>query len=251
MERQTSAKAAARAATRASLLEAATRLILRSPAADPIGALRPVEVVRTAEPPRSNGAFYNIWPTQTDFRQDLLRHLLSVERVEVGGETVDTATALLTSADFDLVEAFRVLGNLNFQGIRDDPSYQLKQALWTRHREDPEIGELLGALYAGVTRMLTPMYAGLLHRSGRRMKDPYTLEHLAVALTALAEGVHTRWAVEPSAAPEVPPPAAMAAENDGRWTFFASVGLTTFLAMTEETRPHRRSARRATTARRG
>ena len=84
------------------------------------------------------------------------------------------------------------------------------------------------------------MYAALLHRSGRQMREPYTLEHLAVTLTALSEGVHTRWAVDPSAVPEIRPPAA-AADDDSRWTFFASVAYTTFLAMTEQTRPRRRT----------
>lgn len=234
MEQRMTAKATARAATRASLLEAATRLILESPAADPIGALRPVEVARRADPPRTNGAFYNIWPTQAEFRRDLLHHLLDVERLEVGEDTTRAATALLQAPEFDLAEACRVLGNLNFEGLRDDPGYQLKQALWTRHPGDPETRELLGRLYAGVTTMLTPMYAAILHRSGRRMRAPYTLEHLAVALAALAEGVHTRWAVDPGAVPEVPPPAV---DGAGRWTFFASVAFTTLVAMTEEAAP--------------
>jgi BetI-type transcriptional repressor, C-terminal len=239
---RTNAKATARLATRAALLDAATRLLFRSPAADPVGALRPMDVVRAADPPRSNGAFYNIWPTQADFRRELLHHILSPARSELSEETTAAAARLFTDPRASLEQTFRLVANLNFDGLTRDTALRLKQALWTRHADDPDVRELLAGLYRGVSATLIPMYELLLVRSGRRMRAPFTLEHLATAVMGLAEGLYTRWAVQPEAVPDNlgPPPDAAADTEDGvhtdtdeRWTFFASVAFTTFLGMTE------------------
>ena len=243
-----SVKTAAKQATRAALLQAATELLFEAPSADPIGALRPVDVVRRAVPPRSNGAFYNIWPTQADFRRDLLHHALSAERIEVGDETSNAAVSLLTRPDFSLEETIRVAATLNFEGLKADPALRLKQALWTRHSADPEIRELLAALYDGATAMLVPMYTAALGRAGRRMRGTYTVAQLAVALTGLAEGLHLRWAVQPSAVPDdVGPPPDLERRPDeevddrpgdgeaggGQWNLFASMAYVVITGMTE------------------
>jgi AcrR family transcriptional regulator len=264
------AKDAARQATRTALLDAATRLLFRSPAADPIGALRPMEVVRAADPPRSNGAFYNIWPTQAAFRRDLLHHVLSPARSEVGARTTYTAAERLSAGpDVSVEEAFRVAANLNFDGLRQDTSLRLKHALWTRHETDPEVRQLLAGLYEGVTDLFVPVYEAALTRAQRRMRQPYTVEHLATTLTALGEGLYTRWAVHPRAVPDDlgPPPAAATAgaptdertgepagepvggpEAHERWTFFASIAFTTFMAMTEPVAPGARAVPSAPSA---
>jgi BetI-type transcriptional repressor, C-terminal len=244
-----SAKTAARQATRAALLEAATAMLFEAPSADPIGALRPADVVRRTVPPRSNGAFYNIWPTQADFRRDLLHHALSADRIEVGDETSNAAAALLAQPDFSLAETIRVAATLNFEGLKADPALRLKQALWTRHSADPEVRELLAALYDGATAMLVPMYTAALGRAGRRMRGTCTVEQLAVVLTALAEGLHLRWAVQPSAVPDdvgAPPdlerhpdqpesehPEGEHSPDGAPWTLFASTAYVVITGMTE------------------
>lgn len=228
------AKTAARLATREALLDAALRLLFESPAADPIGALRPMDVVRAADPPRSNGAFYNIWPTVSDFRRDLLHHALSPARTEVGPATINAVVALLQAPRFSLEETIRVAANLNFEGLDHDPMLRLKHALWTRHADDPEVHGLLSALYDGITALLAPMYEAILARSGRRMRPPFTLVDLVTTLAALAEGLHTRRTVQPDAVPAdagAPPDAQ--ASRDERWTFFASVAFSVFTVMTE------------------
>jgi len=226
-------KAEAKAATRTALLESAQRLVLASPAADPIGALKPVEIVRRADPPRTTGAFYNIWPTFRDFRDDLLQHLLAPERLTVGPATTVMVQGLSNAEDMPLAEVVRVVANLNFDGLPHDVALLLKQALWSRHRTEPRVRELLAGLYDGVGDMMEPMYEGLLSAAGRRMRTPYTVELLAVVLAALEEGLHLRWAVDPQAVPEfgseVDPEG-----QDRRWTTFAAVTHMIILGMTED-----------------
>jgi hypothetical protein len=227
------AKAAARQATKDALLQAAAGMLFDAPAADPIGALRPTEVVRRAVPPRSNGAFYNIWPTQEAFRRDLLHHVLSVDRIEVGRPTAEAGAELAAAPHIPVAETVRLLANLNFDGIKEDPSMRLRIALWTRHGVDPDVRELLEALYDGVTTLFTPMYAGLVEKAGRRMRPPFTIETLAVALASLSEGLHTRWTVQPGAVPDDLGPDADPDHVDRRWSLFAAVTYMIFLGMTE------------------
>ena len=207
-------------------------MLCEAPAADPIGALKPVEVARRADPPRTSGAFYNIWHTQAEFRRDLLQHVLSVERFEVGGPTVDTVADQVEQADFSLAETVRVAANLNFDGLKDDSSMRLKQALWSRHDCDPQISELIRGLYAGINTMLGPVYEAALTRAGRRMRPPYTIDHLATALAALEEGLHMRWTVQPESVPDDLGPGA-GELGEGRWNLFSSVAYLIVTGMSE------------------
>jgi len=235
-ERPVSLKAAARAATRLALLESAQRLLLESPAADPVGALKPSQIARGAQPARTTGAFYHIWPTLQAFRDELLEFVLSADRIAVGTPTVDAAVQLAGCGDRSLAEIIRVAGNLNFDGLPDDPGLLLKHALWSRHRTEPRVRELLAGLYDGVREQMTPMYETVLATTGRRMRPPYTLDLLLVVLAALGEGLHLRSSVDPDAVPEfgadVDPDG-----QDRRWTTFAAVAHLVVLGMTEPTTP--------------
>jgi AcrR family transcriptional regulator len=235
--RPPSAKAVARAATRESLLAAATEILLETPA-DPIGALRPVEVARRARPPRSNGAFYNIWPTRESFARDLLQHILSADRVSVRRPTRDAGLDTAVQEEFSLDRTVHALADLNFDGLRHDAGLRLKQALWSRHAVDPEVARLIARLYADGTATLAPMYGALLARGGRRMRAPYTLDHLAVTLTALAEGLHMRWSVQPDAVPDDLGPDAVPGDTapddaDPGWSLFAAAADIVVHGMTE------------------
>lgn len=246
MPPQPSAKAAAKAATREALLAAATEMLLETPA-DPIGSLRPLEVARRARPPRSNGAFYNIWPTRQSFAQDLLRHILSADRVRTRRPTRDAGLDGVRQRSFSLTRTVHALADLNFGGLRDDPGLRLKQALWSRHTVDPQVCELIARLYADGTATLAPTYLAVIERGGRRMRPPYTVEELAVTLTALAEGLHLRRSVQPEAVPDDLGPGAVPADADGdAWSLFAATAHLIVHGMTEPAEPAEPGAPAAT-----
>lgn len=230
-----SAKAAAKQATRLTLLQAATRMLLESPAADPIDALRPVEIVRRADPPRSTGAFYNIWPTHGDFRRDLLRHLLDLEQSRRSRDApVERFRAFLVDGERSLAQLLRVSANTSFERFTNEPALRFKQAMWAANVQDEGVRALLTAIYASTSDTMIPLYAGVLAASHRRMRPPHTLEELAVVLAALHEGLAIRWAVQPDAVPDGPSPAAARdADDEGRWSLFASTAYTLFLAVSE------------------
>jgi hypothetical protein len=229
-----SAKQAARKGTEAALLSAATELLLESPSTDVLRSLRPGDIARRAVPPRTTGAFYNIWPTQAEFRRALLDHVLSLDRSQGDRETVQALADHLSKPELDLAETVRVAANLNFDGFKRDAAFRLQHSLWTRHASDPEVRDGLRNLYIAITGSLEPMYQLFLDRAGRRMRAPYTIGHLGVALAALVEGLHVRWAVQPEAVPDDlgPPPGVEAVEGQ-EWSTFANLTHLLIMAMTE------------------
>jgi hypothetical protein len=232
--RPAGAKQAARESTRAALLAAATVMLFETPAADVLRTLKPVEVARRADPPRTTGAFYNIWPAQEDFRRDLLQHLLSLERFGADQETLRALAGLLEQPEFDLDETVRLASTINFEGNKADPAFLLQMALWTRHRSDPEVDERLRRLYADLVGSAVPTYQAILERTGLRVKEPFTVELVATALIALSEGLTLRWSVEPEAVPdELGTPPGVTAAPDRPWGLLAALVHTLVTALTE------------------
>lgn len=222
------------------MLDAATRMLLESPAGDVLGTLKPVDVARRSEPPRTTGAFYNIWPTQAEFRNALLDHVLSMQRFHGARARMDSVDAVIAdpgSTRAAVEDALRVTANAAFDELKDDPAMRLQHALWTLAGPDPEIRERLERVYGGISASVVPRYTELLRRSGRQMAPPFTVELLAVAVAALVEGLHLRWAVDPDAVPDdVGPPPRTAGPDDGRrWSAFAALAHALVVGMTEPT----------------
>jgi AcrR family transcriptional regulator len=210
-------------------------MLFEAPATDPIDALRPVEIVRRADPPRSTGAFYNIWPTHADFRRDLLRYLLELEQSRHSQDAiVERFRAVPGDGERPVTELLRESANTGFERFRNEPALRFKQAMWAANAQDEGVRALLAAIYASISDTMVPLYARLLEASHRRMRPPHTLEELAVVSAALHEGLAIRWTVQPDAVPDGPPPAAARdADAERAWSLFASTAYTLFLAMSE------------------
>jgi hypothetical protein len=233
-DERVTAKQAARKATEAALLRAATRMVFESPGNDVLASLRPVDVVRRADPPRTTGAFYNIWPTQADFRRALLDHLLSLDRFKIDEDTRQSLRDHLARTDFRMDEAIRVAASMNFEGLKHEPALRVQHALWTHAVTDELIREKVKALYVAISDSLTPIYSAMLERSGRRMRPPHTVDTLAVVLAALVEGLQIRWTVEPEAVPDdFGAPPGVEASSQRPWNMFASVAHIVFMGMSE------------------
>ena len=227
-------KDAARKASERAMLEAAAEMLWESPVGDIFSDLKPVDIARRADPPRTTGSFYNIWPTQTRFREAFVNYLLSLEHFRAERDAQSTIEELLASPDFDLAELIRVAGNKYFDGLKGEPVMRIQLALWTKADGNPQIRERLKALYDDVASAMIPLYETMVARAGRRMRAPYTVHDLAVVLAALVEGLHIRWAIDHDAiAEDLGAPPGAPAENGRPWGTFSSVAHIVVKGMTE------------------
>lgn len=216
------------------MLDAASRLLLRSPGGDVLGALKPVEIARSCDPPRTTGAFYNIWPTQAEFRRTLLEHVLSLDLLQAD----DAVTHLLDKVADDTAthpdEAVRLVANLSFEAVLDDPAFRLQHALWARAHVDADVQEGLRQLHAAIYETMVPLYTEVMRRARRRMAPPFTVQTMAIALASLIEGLTVRRSLDPAAFPDdLGPPPGATASRDRHWTAFASLAHVLLVGMTE------------------
>src|SRR5258705_301816 len=120
-------KEAARKASERAMLEAAAAMLWESPVGDIFSDLKPVDIARRASPPRTTGSFYNIWPTQAEFREAFVRYLLSLDQFRAERDARHTIEEHLRSPDFDLAELIRVGGNKYFDGLKGEkPSMRIQ-----------------------------------------------------------------------------------------------------------------------------
>jgi hypothetical protein len=233
---------AARAATTESLLRAGAELLADNPVGDVLSQLKATAIAARAG--RTTGAFFNIWPTQDAYRTALLGWIRQ-ERVHSRRAVEQENAAVLKAQgpDVRLTEIVRGAANANFRALMADPMTRLEIALWAfaASRSDVEdestakargeAGDYLRALYDEVDRDLVPTYTYVLDALGRRMRPGWTVDDLAVSLTALVQGLLMRAVVDPDSVPDSPPGDAQ------RWSFFARVALELVHTMSEPGAP--------------
>ncbi|MFF0009756.1 TetR/AcrR family transcriptional regulator [Streptomyces tibetensis] len=237
--RRPKTKAQAKLETREAMLEEGAKVLREMPVGDILSHVKAVDIAERAG--KTTGAFYNIWKDQDEYRKDLIRHVLSPERFRVKFEIRQELDKRIQAPGVDLAELIRDMANKNFKGLEHEPYMALQLALWAKHSTNHDaVGEYVGSLYQGLNSELVPRFEVLLNAQGRRMRQPpYTVEHLAVVLMALIEGLHIRWAVDPGAVPDDlgAPPSGVEVSDQGPWGLFAAAAYALVLAMTEEVPP--------------
>lgn len=226
-------RAEAREETRRELLDAGAALLREIPVGDVLSQVKADAVARRAG--RTTGAFYHHWPDQRSYQLDLLDHVLAVERhpSAAQGITADLAGGV------PFEELVRRNARASLRRIQENDYFPVQMALWGKHAGDPDLRERLRLLYDRISARLIPAYRDLLDANGLEMRPPFTIEMFAAVLTALAEGLAIRSAVDPDAVPRELPPAAAAARgpvdgdlDEGPWDLFSVVVLGLFPSMT-------------------
>jgi AcrR family transcriptional regulator len=229
-------KAEAAGQTRRALLEAGAQLLHDQPVGSILNQVKANEVARRAG--RTIGAFYHHWPDQESYQRDLVEHVLSPERLP---STAAAAQSVLSDLDDEVLmeEIVRRGGRANFDALRDNPFVPLFMALWSKQGTDEHIHEQLRRHYRTITDQLVPIYSAFFDSQGWEPRPPFTMETFAATLTALAEGLTVRAAVDPDAVPLDLPPTQSAAKvpldgnlDQGSWDLFSIVVLALIPSMT-------------------
>jgi hypothetical protein len=184
--------------------------------------LRLVDLLQAAG--HSNGAFYHLWPGgMTDYQASLLEYALAADRAPY---MVQLASEL-AEADVTLEHLARDFGSRDAAYLDGDKSWRVAISVWARHFEDDETTKTLRDGYREFTDdIYTPMYQGIMEKYGLAFRAPFNARLFAV--TALAEGLGLRRAVDPDS---VALPVDHSSEG---WELF---GLVSYLITAVTTRP--------------
>jgi len=135
----------------------------------------------------TSGAGYRCWPTQKDFHQELAAAaVLSRSR----HSAADTAASIrpLLQARAPLREMIRIGAQANVERARDDPEFFVALALRAASLQNPQLARAGGQRVRSGLSAHAEFFATVLSGSGRRCREPFTLEHLTAAAAALSEG---------------------------------------------------------------
>ncbi|MEM7337627.1 MAG: hypothetical protein AAF467_03200 [Actinomycetota bacterium] len=175
------------------LLRAARRVILEQGRDNPVG-VRLSEVVRSEG--LTTGAAYQIWRSQEEFHADVALHIAE-EFDWAGPQAIMEHLGELLDADATIEEAVRSAGNLYIETfIRNDEYYTVLQ-LYAVHNPTEELLAALQRGYDVVHTGFAVLFEGVLGIYGRRIRDPFTIDDVAVIITALTEGIALRAKVQP------------------------------------------------------
>jgi len=224
-------KAEVSAETRAALLEAGATLLREEPVGSVLNQITARSVATRAG--RTTGAFFHHWHSQEAYQRDLLAYVLDPARIAEVAEAGEAILEGLRSGG-DPVRVLEETARENFQSMRADPYIPLWHALWAKSGSDAGVHELLRTHIRSVTGSVAALLDAVVTASGRRFRPPFTLDSLAVAVTAVAQGLELRVAIEP----ERVPMSSSRSESDGReddgaWDLYSTTVRTLFEAFTE------------------
>ncbi len=177
----------------------------------------------------SSGAFYNIWPGGLqDFQQSLLEYAIEEGHVAYLDDLI-ADLAKTTPDTMTLAELVRVFSARDAQLILAYPAFRVQVALWTRHASDVRVAEILGDSYRSLNERYAQTYDAVARAYGRRWCPPWTPYRFATVVTALAEGLAIRRAVDPHSVPQDLQPDQ---DGDSPWDLF---GITVASILTSAT----------------
>lgn len=191
-------------ATRELMLRAGLRLAeerLRAAdedaAAHALAHIRLTDVARTATEiergegsdarPITTGAIYQFWPSQAAFQADLMVHILSVEPLPAQDSLRARALELIASGG-DVESILAELAIMAYRIARSADAYDLS-LLFVPYSRLPRVGDALQETYREQTEASRPIYQALLMAGSLAVRDPWQLEDMIAAISALHDGV--------------------------------------------------------------
>lgn len=98
--------------------------------------------------------------------------------------------------------ALRQLARWDFEAVREDPATLIRTFIATFAREHRAAMRSVQREYDVITGKAARAYATTLEGWGGELRKPFTVESIAVVLTALVEGMSLRWLLDPKSVPD-------------------------------------------------
>ena len=143
----------------------------------------------------TKGAVYHVWPSQEDYRKDLLQRLLEQNRQAGIRELhelladpellrADPRTIMLRYADYV------------FEALKDDPAFFARFSFFV-YAANPEVAELLASGDDAVVEDFGPVAEQYLALIGRRVRAPFTTALMMISINSLFQGLCLRYRTSP------------------------------------------------------
>lgn len=189
--------------TRHLMLRAGTRLALdRLRDADEDAAARALAHIRLTDVARmatdlergegqdrgaiTTGAIYQFWPSQAAFQADLMVHVLTEEPLPAE-DRLAARTLELIAAGGPIEDTFAELAIMAYRIARTTDIYDLS-LLFVPYSKLPRVGEALRKSYRDQARSARPIYQALLMAGGLKVREPWSLDDMMSAISALHDG---------------------------------------------------------------
>jgi len=198
---------------------------LRTDGSDAPFALAHVKLADVAERAGvTKGALYHLWPSQEAYWSDLLHHLMDTTRL-VGADKLATVAAELAAAT-DGDPSLRGFANALFDSLSSDPAFFARISLFS-YLDDEFVRGCLDEEFRTAIERTTPVLADAVEAMGRRPRSAGALTEMAVAISALLEGLCLQYRLDPSRTPDLPD------RRGRRWSLFAAGAGALLMAFTE------------------
>lgn len=171
--------------TRKLLIDTGIEMLHRRGVSVSVTHIRLTEVVKRAG--MTTGAAYRCWENQGAYHRDLAVAAAQWRDRGSVSETVESIETLVRGGA-PLAEMLRVAADANLYSYPEDTPFLTTIALRTCAPADPAVAAAGRAHLSSAVEAFAALYAGLLRVYGRRMREPYTIRDLALALAALSEG---------------------------------------------------------------
>jgi len=171
--------------TRSRLLEAGVDLLHELGIHPGVTHVRLTEVAHRAG--YSTSAAYRCWETQADFHRDLAIAALEWHDRALIADTTRMVRTII-SAHAPWLEVLRVGGNSNVERTPAEVEFYIALAIRAASGCDPEVGLAADRRVTEGLDAHGELYSVLLDVYGREMRPPYTIDHLAAVIGALADG---------------------------------------------------------------
>lgn len=135
----------------------------------------------------TTGAAYRIWESQDDFHREVA---VAAVRWRPVGSIDDTVMAIKDAVEGGLPvgETIRLASAANLRTLPDDAADLVSLTLRMAAPADDELAAASRQRHELAMEDFSALYAALLDVYRLRVRAPYTLRHLALALAALSEG---------------------------------------------------------------
>lgn len=175
------------AETRQLLLETGRQMVIEQGTRESID-IRVADVVAAAG--RTTGSAYQIWASQADYQHDLAIYIAETFDwfAPMTPDFIDTFAA----AGLSLRELTTTAAKIYFDAFLAHERFYLSLRFWSVREPSPELEQAIRHGYESVAAELEPLFTHALTAYRRRLRDPFTMSDLTIAITAVVEGMALR-----------------------------------------------------------